>query len=124
MKRKIISIKTGLLNFWRWRKVIYKDRDFDHWYIYEILKTKLEFQAKHLHKHGITESAGVYAKQIFECIDLLKKVQTEYYIDEAITGLIDKQWTDEMFNNTIKKQDEVKKELFKVLENNIENWWD
>jgi len=124
MKYKIKNILTGLKNLWKWRKVIYSDRDWDHWHILEILKTKLKFQAEHFIKDGVTESAGKHAKQMLECVDLVDKVQTEYYIDLAINGLVDEGWTDEMFNEVAKKQDEARKRLFKLLEKNIEHWWD
>lgn len=124
MKRRIRNILTGLKNIWKWRKVIYKDRDWDYWFVYEILKTKLQFQADHLIQYGHHENAEVYAKQILECVDLIDKVQNEYYVDTALTGLWDHEWTYEMFKETIHKQDEAKKLLFKTLEDNIEYWWD
>jgi hypothetical protein len=37
---------------------------------------------------------------------------------------VDEGWTDEMFNEVAKKQDEARKRLFKLLEKNIEHWWD
>ena len=123
MKRRIRNIFIGLKNIWKWRKVIYRDRNWDHWYIYEILKTKLKFQAEYLIKHGRHQSSFSNAKQIIECIDLIDKVQNEYYVDTALTGLSDHEWTDEMFKETIQKQDEAKKLLFKTLEDNIECWW-
>jgi hypothetical protein len=124
MKHKIRSIVDGLKNLWKWRKVIYKDRDWDHYYIYEILKTKLQFQADYMQKHGITESASEKTKQMLECVDLIDKVQNEYYIDLAIKGLIDEGWTDEQFNDASKKQDEAKEKLFFELKENIDKWWD
>ena len=76
------SILTGLKNIWKWRKVIFKDRDWDYWYTYEILKTKLEFQANHLQKHGYHTTSGDSVKQILDCVDLIDKVQNEYYINQ------------------------------------------
>ena len=123
MKYKIRSIIYGLKNLWKWRKVIYKDRHWDHYYIYEILKTKLQFQADHLIKHGYHENSESDAKVMLTCVDLIDKVQNEYYIDEALNGLSDNKWTDEMFKEMIAKQDDAKRLLFKTLEENIEHWW-
>ena len=123
MIQSLRSILRGLKNIWKWRKVIYKDGDWDHWYIYEILKTKLKFQAEHLIKYGYHESSFADAKQILECVDLLDKVQNEYYIDQGLRGLTDEQWTDDMFKEIVDKQDNAKKLLFKTLEENIERWW-
>jgi glutamate synthase domain-containing protein 2 len=123
MKRKIRSIIEGLQNLWKWRKVIYKDRNYDHWFIYEILKTKLKFQAEYMQKHGITESSSEVAAQIFECVDLIDKVQNEYYIDEAL-NIEDKNWSDDKFNEAIKKDEEAREQLFLKLKNQLSQWWD
>jgi len=123
MIRKIKSALIGIKNIWKWRSVIYKDRVWDYWFVYEILKTKLKFQANHLLKYSNHESSGADVKQLLECVDLIDKVQNEYYIDQAILGLVDEQWTDDMFKETAEKQDETRKLLFKTLEANIERWW-
>jgi hypothetical protein len=124
MKARLKNILTGLKNLWKWRKVIYKDRDWDHWYIFEILKTKLKYQAEHLQKHGMTMSAGVHTRQMLECVELIDKVQNETYIEEALEGLGEHDWTDEAYNDCINKHNEAKKRLFHLLENKIELWWD
>lgn len=121
MKHKIRSIIDGLKNLWKWRKVIYKDRDWDHYYIYEILKTKLKFQAEYMMKHGITEKANEDAEKMLRCVDLIDKAQNEYYLDKAMTS---ENWTNENFDEAIKKHDECRKEVFNILEKNIEFWWD
>ena len=72
----------------------------------------------------MTESAGQKALEMLECVELINKVQNEVYIDEAIEGLSVENWTDEMFNQAIKKHDDTKKELFKQLETGMETWWD
>ena len=124
MKYKIRSIIDGLKNLWKWHKAIYRDRDWDHWYIYQILKTKMQFQADYMRKHGITESASQTADEIEVCIDMIDKVQNEYHIDVAIRGLVDEKWNDERFDEETKKHDELKKQLFQYLHDNIEKWWD
>lgn len=123
MIHKLKNILTGLKNLWKWRKVIYKDRDWDSWYIFEILKTKLKFQAEHFIKYGYHESSSVEAKRMLECVDLIDKVQNEYYIEEGIKGLSDLEWSDAMFKEATEKHDEAKKRLFEMIEDNIERWW-
>lgn len=115
---------TGIKNLWKWRRAIYWDRDWDHWYIYEILKTKLKFQAEYMQKHGMTEKSGEVAKQLFECVDMIDKIQNEFYIDEAIEGLGEKQWSDEMWDEGIKKHEDLKTKLYKTIQDSIETWWD
>jgi hypothetical protein len=122
IKQRIRLYREGITNLYRWRKVIYRDKDFDHWYIYEILKTKLQFQAEHIRKNGIHESANEDVAKIRECIELLDKVQNEYYIDEFLRSKAD--WDQDSSEQAIQKHDNARKELFKLLEENIEDWWD
>ena len=44
-------------NLIRWIPIIWKDRDWDFYFTYEILKKKLEFQAEFTRKYGHHESA-------------------------------------------------------------------
>lgn len=124
LRHKWKNFTTGVKNFWKWRKAIYWDRDWDHWYIYEILKTKLRFQAEYMLNHGVTEKSTEVAKQLLGCAEMIDKIQNEYYIDEAIQSLGNKQWSDEMWDEGIKKHEEVKSRLYKTIQDNIETWWD
>jgi len=122
IKQRIRLYREGITNLYRWRKVIYRDKDFDHWYIYEILKTKLQFQVEHIRKYGMHESANEDVAKIRECIELLDKVQNEYYIDEFLRSKAG--WDQDSSEQAIQKHDNARKELFKLLEENIEDWWD
>lgn len=124
MISKIKHILRGLKNLWRWRKVVYRDRDFDHWFIYEMLKTKLRFQADSIYKNGTHATAKSNVTVMLKCIDMIDKVQNEYYIDQALTGLEMYDWTDVQWEEAVKKHDDTRKLLFKTLEENIERWWD
>ena len=120
MKRKLRSIWRGITNLWKWRKVIYKDRDYDHWFIYEILKTKLTHQAEHLSTYGHHESSQRDVERIELCLRLINKVQSEYYLDEALG----EDFSREVIVKAINQHNKAKRILFKLLEANIEGWWD
>lgn len=121
IKYKFNSIVTGLKNLWKWRRAIYLDRDWDHWFIYQILKTKLEFQANSIEKNGIHENSVRDVAEMREVIRLIDIVQNEKIIDEALN---DAEWTDERFQEVDKRHAEVKKELFTKLHDGIDHWWD
>lgn len=121
IKYKIKTIVNGISNLYRWRKTIYHDRDWDYTYIYEILKTKLKFQAEYLLKHGHHVNSAKDAKQILECIDLIDKVQNEYYIDEALKK---EKWDLVEMEAAEEKHNQARKQLFQMLSENIEGWWD
>jgi len=37
-----LSFKKGLINLWKWRKIIWRDRWWDYYFLLEILRFKLE----------------------------------------------------------------------------------
>jgi hypothetical protein len=118
---RIKSIITGLKNIWKWRKAIYRDRDWDYWFIYQILKTKLEHQADHIEQYGMHENKTRDVAQMRDVIRLIDIVQNEKIIDEALKA--DK-WSEELFDETDKRHNEAKKELFTKLHDGIDHWWD
>ncbi len=74
----------GVKNIWKWFPVIWKDRDWDQSYIYTILKTKLEFQAQHIHKYGFHVGAERDAEKMFLCARLIEIQQDDLYGTEYI----------------------------------------
>lgn len=121
LKTYFRSFKQGLQNLWKWKKIIYKDRDWDYSYIFEILIAKLEFQAKYLREYSYHTSANYDASKIMLCVKLLERVQSEYYLDEAFNaeGLTKESW-----DKAIARHDKAKRLAFKILERYIERWWD
>ena len=109
-------------NIVRWIPVLWKDRDWDYWHTLEILKTKLKFQSEYFRKYGYHESSERDAEKMELCIRLIDKVQNEYYLDEQL--MKKDPITDKDIEDAIRKHDKAKKLLFKLLENNIEKWWD
>jgi hypothetical protein len=108
-----------LKNIIRWIPVLWKDKDWDYWHTFEILKIKLKFQSEHFRKHGYHESSERDAEQMELCIRLIDKVQNEYYLDKAFQQNL----TDEAIISAVNKHDKAKRILFKLLEQNIEKWW-
>ena len=46
------NLKKGIINFWIWKKIIYEDRNWDQFYIYQILQFTLRIQAKYFKKRN------------------------------------------------------------------------
>ena len=110
-------------NIIRWIPVLWDDRDGDYWYIFEILKTKLKFQSEHFRKYGYHESSERDAERMELCIRLIDRVQNEYYFDQLVKEKR-AEFTDKDIKETTDKHDKAKRILFKLLEQNIEGWWD
>ena len=69
----------GVKNLWRWFPTIWKDRDWDGHYIYELLRTKLEFQAEYIGSRDIHTMAKRHAERMRLVARLIKLQQDETY---------------------------------------------
>jgi hypothetical protein len=76
---KIKQFFRRIRNLYRWFPVIWKDQDWDDYYIFEILKFKLKNQAEYIGKRGNHLSAKRDAEKMMLCVRLIEKVQDEYY---------------------------------------------
>ena len=72
----------NVYNLIRWFPVIWKDRDWDDYYIWEILKFKLKNQAKYIGDSDTHTRAKYNAEKMMLCARLIDKVQDEYYLME------------------------------------------
>jgi hypothetical protein len=168
------NIITGIKNIVYWIPIIWKDRDWDQHYIFEVLKRKLIKQAKYIGSRDFHTRAKRDAEIMMLCVRLIEKVQDETYSSEYMdyhqTEMSFKkiedsdlhtleikelsQNFDEYFKkyprqykkvmngelNIFKRENkdlqviamEIAQEnqkrcqdlLFKILNNNINNWWD
>ena len=66
-------------NLFRWFPIIWKDQDWDDFYIFEILKFKLKNQAEYIGYHDRHMSAKRDAEIMMLCVRLIEKVQDEWY---------------------------------------------
>jgi len=114
-------IKYGVKNLYKWFWVIWKDRDWDHHYIFEVLKFKLEKQAKHLGERNWHESSKREAELMMTCVRLINKIQNEEYYD-GLYNLDEK--SPEVFKIVIDRHNKAKRLLFKIINDRIEGWWD
>lgn len=73
---------TGIKNLIYWFPIIWKDRDFDFHYTYQILKEKLKKQANYLSIKGRHVNVDYDVRNINICIKLIEKLQNEYYEHE------------------------------------------
>ena len=74
-----LEFARGVKNLWRWFPVIWKDRDWDDHYIFEILKTKLKNQAEYIGTRDIHTRAKRDSEIMLLCARLMEKVQEEFY---------------------------------------------
>ena len=114
-------IKYGVKNLYKWFWVIWKDRDWDHHYIFQVLKFKLEKQANHLAENGFHNNAQRDAELMMTCVRLIDKLQNEYYYDELCKSGVR---SSEAVQIVIDRHNKAKRLLFKIMNERIESWWD
>ena len=165
----------GVKNLWYWFPVIWKDRNWDDSYIFNILSHKLKAQSKYIGGRGIHVSAERDAEIMMTCVRLIDKVKEEYYQMEYMDYHKTKHWfepcedkegystwesreLEENFDDYFAKYPLIYKRvlngegwlkiedfndkqriasniahinhtrarnlLFKIMEQNIERWWD
>jgi hypothetical protein len=107
------TVWTGIKNLWRWFPIIWKDRDWDYYYIFQVLKFKLEKQAKHL--------GGRDAELMMTCVRLINKLQNEEYYEEYYDS---RPMNNEMMYKCQAQHDKAKRLLFKIMNDRIDSWWD
>ena len=114
--------KYGVKNLYKWFWIIWKDRDWDHHYIFQVLKFKLEKQAKHLADVGFHNEAQRDAELMMTCVRLINKIQNEDYYAEMHSK--NEKITYEMIDKYLNKHNKAKRLLFKIMNDRIEEWWD
>jgi hypothetical protein len=86
--------KTGVENLWKWFPVIWKDRDYDHDFIFEILKFKLNNMANRFEQTNRFVDSTKQASKIRTCVRLIQKFKM------IITLEMHEYWENENENGT------------------------
>ena len=82
----------GVKNIWKWLPIIWKDRDWDHSYIYNILQHKLKNQATYIGSKGFHINATRDAEVMKTCVRLIDKCKDEFYSSEYTDYHKTKHW--------------------------------
>lgn len=89
------SFTDGVINICVWLKTIYKDKNWDSSYIFDIIKFKLLQQRNYLVKANRHEGVPSLNRDITLCINLIELVQSECYAMEYMDYCKDDfNWTD------------------------------
>ena len=70
---------TGVKNIFRWVPTLYKDRDWESWYIYNILQKKIEFQREEIINANRHTEIDRDNRDMTIALNLLERVKEEYY---------------------------------------------
>lgn len=73
---------SGIKNLWKWFPIIFKDRDWDHYYIYEVLKFKINNTADYIENNNRHIGCREEVRYMRICVKLIDMVQSGFYSDE------------------------------------------
>jgi hypothetical protein len=90
------DLYKGIKNLIQWFPVIWKDRDWDSYYIFRILEHKLKLQAKGISKRDIHVNAQRDAGVMRTCVRLMEKVRDDYYESEYLDYYKTKMWFEDI----------------------------
>jgi hypothetical protein len=79
-------IKNGVSNIIYWSDVIWKDRNWDYFYIYKILSHKLKAQLKHTEFSNFLDPSGrrVQVDKMKLALNLIKLLNEDFYENEYL----------------------------------------
>jgi hypothetical protein len=89
----IDNIPHGIKNIQYWFPIIWKDRNWDSDYIFEILKHKLKAQSEYIRNKNRHTSSKRDAEMMMTCVNLIKLIQEEKYNHESLDYHKTKYWT-------------------------------
>lgn len=72
----------GVKNLIRWFPTIWKDRDWDAHFIWDIMIQKLKFQSKYIREKDFHLNAKRDSEIMMTCVRLMEKIKSEEYVME------------------------------------------
>lgn len=121
------NLKKGITNLIKWFPLVWEDRDWGQCYIYETLLFKIQNTRKEIEKksHWHASFPQKVAPMI-RCEELIKNLMLENYMERC--GWIPKGQHKHERIEIIRKARELenaeRKELFDLMFNHINEWWD
>jgi hypothetical protein len=113
------DIRQGTKNLIYWFPAVWKDRWWDHSFLYSILRWKLIQMEKGFRLYGISTRAQDDAKNIKKCILLLDRLINDDY---------SKHRRGENIRESLEKEEMLINQdldlLFKTIRKQIRAWWD
>jgi len=85
------DLKYGIENVFHWVPVIWKDRNWDHYFIYVILRHKLRLMEIQIREYGHHTNSDRDADNIKVCVNLLDRLIADEYHEMAFKDH-DRKW--------------------------------
>jgi hypothetical protein len=169
---KARELRNGVRSLQYWLPVVWRDRNWDHSFIYRVLQHKLRAQADYIAVRGNHLNAPTDARLMRTCVALIDRLDDDFYAMEYTQYCKNKHWFEDVEDHPGSKSwhsrliedrldeyfakypkiyqrvlggeglfqhdgdreriamsmaqlnhNRARKLLFKIMENNIERWW-
>ena len=99
------DIGQGVKNLIKWFPVIWNDRQWDHFFVFYILKKKLELMSKAFRTNAYSADADKDADRMDYCINVIDRILKSEYNEIAFKDLYEKWGKSEMNFEPIENRD-------------------
>lgn len=76
--------------FFKWIPVIWNDREWDYYFLFQLLKHKLKKDSKYFEKHGIGANNKKIAREMRLCINLIDRIIKDDYCSDMLDKIDEK----------------------------------
>lgn len=104
------NIKYGIENFWKYKTLIWNDRDWDWYFLYQVQGFKLREMANLYRVYGTCSNSEDLALEMEEAADCLQRLCADDY-SEDYEECID-----------LARKDLIK--FYRIFEAKSKGWWD
>lgn len=122
------NLKYGFQNLWKWRKIVWNDRDWDWMYLSAVMRFKLRRMADGCEKYSYHLHKERDIKQMRIVAELLRRMNGDYSYyknaDARVGGNRDLQIKGEfLWSKHIQMQEEQDDEYLSKMIKKMRNWW-
>ena len=110
----IVNFYVGVRNIIRWIPILYKDRDWDYYYLLSVMRFKMCNINNYLKKHQSFEGVEVEIERIDRVVAALDRLINDQYDDQCLESVYKKYGERTMY---IKKIDDEHSQLDFLYEN-------
>lgn len=124
LKNFIKGIPTGIINLIKWMPIVWKDRDFDHGYLYDMLQFKLKNMEDFFYSdYTWCANSKRKAKEIKTCRILLDRIVKEEYVEYDCQNPKHTSGMKYFKNEGYMLQQDLDM-LFNIMRKKSQRWWD
>ena len=84
----------GLRNIWWWMPTIYRDRDYDSCYLFEIMRVKIMHMSNHHKKYMTFVGVEDEIDRMDKVVEALQRLIDDQYYDEIYGKQLNQKWGD------------------------------